>query len=332
MNSKCDNGIWVFAEQRDGVIHETVFELLAKAQDLKTHCQESVTAVLLGSSVHALADTLIARGADQGIVAEDAALGTYSARPYQQALTQLVKEYRPSILLYGATSIGRDLAPRMMISLRTGLTADAIDLGFDEEGEFYQTTPGYGGKIHAHIVIREKRPQMATVHEQMFQPLAPDVARSGEIIKAAVTVTPDAQYECMSKNARSGSDAGADRARVLVSGGRGVKTQAQIEQMQELARLLGGQVCGSRPLIESGLLPHSVQIGQSGLTVKPELMINLAVSGAAQYKVGMQGAEYIISVNRDRSAAIFDYSDCGAVADFTSLVPALIAEIKKRSV
>ena len=139
MNSKCDNGIWVFAEQRDGVIHETVFELLAKAQDLKTHCQESVTAVLLGSSVHALADTLIARGADQVIVAEDAALGTYSARPYQQALTQLVKEYRPSILLYGATSIGRDLAPRMMISLRTGLTADAIDLGFDEEGEFYQT-------------------------------------------------------------------------------------------------------------------------------------------------------------------------------------------------
>ena len=163
MNSEKYSGIWIFAEQSGGVIHPAVFELLAKAQQLKAHSGEIITAVLLGSNVRQLADALIARGAEQVIVAEAPGLEMYSARPYQQALAQLVEKYKPSILLYGATSIGRDLAPRLMISLKTGLTADAIDLGFDEDGVFYQTTPGYGGKIFAHIVINEKRPQMATV-------------------------------------------------------------------------------------------------------------------------------------------------------------------------
>ena len=138
-------------------------ELLAKAQELKAHNGEDIIAVLLGGGIASLSDTLIAHGADQVIVAEHENLASYSARPYQQALTQLAEKYNPSIILYGATTLGRDLAPRMMVSLKTGLTADAIDLGYDEDGVFYQTTPAYGGKILAHIVILEKRPQMATV-------------------------------------------------------------------------------------------------------------------------------------------------------------------------
>ena len=138
-------GIWIYAEHRNGKLDAAVYELLGKAQELKAFCKEEITAVLLGNNVSALSDELIACGADRVIIAEDPALAEYSARPYQKALTQLVNKYNPSMLIYGATTQGRDLAPRMMVSLKTGLTADAIDLGFDEDGDFCQTTPGYGG-------------------------------------------------------------------------------------------------------------------------------------------------------------------------------------------
>ena len=179
-------GIWIFAEQRNGILNSVTLELLAKAQELKAHNGEDITAVLLGSGVASLSDTLIAHGADQVIVAEHENLASYSARPYQQALTQLAEKYNPSIILYGATTLGRDLAPRMMVSLKTGLTADAIDLGYDEDGVFYQTTPAYGGKILAHIVILEKRPQMATVRPMMFTPLEADTSRTGRVITESV--------------------------------------------------------------------------------------------------------------------------------------------------
>lgn len=330
MNSKSYRGIWIFAEQTGGVIHPSVFELLAKARELKAHCGEAITAVLLGDKISPLADALIAGGAEQVIVAENPNLAVYSARPYQQVLAQLAEKYRPSILLYGATSIGRDLAPRLMVSLKTGLTADAIDLGFDEDGVFYQTTPGYGGKIYAHIVINEKRPQMATVRPRIFAPLEADPSRSGEIIAEDVAIQADACYEVLGESPKSSDGISPEDAAVLISGGRGVKNEAQLALIRELAAALGGQVCGSRPLIESGLLPHKVQLGQSGLTVKPELIINVAVSGAVQYRVGVQGSKYILSINKDPRAAIFDISNGAAVADFTSLVPAIIAEIKKR--
>ena len=174
-------GIWIFAEQQNGVLNPVTLELLAKAQELKAHNGEDIYAILLGSDVKALAPTLIAHGADKVIVAEDAALASYSARPYQQAMTQLAEKYKPSIILYGATSLGRDFAPRVMVSLKTGLTADAIDLGYDEDDVFYQTTPAYGGSILAHIVILECRPQMATVRPKMFVPLEADESRKGEV-------------------------------------------------------------------------------------------------------------------------------------------------------
>ena len=173
-------GIWVFAEQQNGTLNPVTYELLAKAQELKAHNGEAITADLLGSKVAHLAAGLIAGGADQVIVAEHENLASYSARPYQQALTELAEKYKPSIIMYPATSLGRDFAPRMMISLKTGLTADAIDLGYDEDDVFYQTTPAYGGSILAHIVILECRPQMVTVRPKIFTPLEPDESRKGD--------------------------------------------------------------------------------------------------------------------------------------------------------
>lgn len=323
-------GIWIFAEQQNGVLNPVSLELLAKAQELKAHNGEDIYAILLGNDVKALASTLIAHGADKVIVAEDAALSNYSARPYQQAMTQLAEKYKPSIILYGATSLGRDFAPRVMVSLKTGLTADAIDLGYDEDDVFYQTTPAYGGSILAHIVILECRPQMATVRPKMFVPLEVDESRQGEVITETVNVCAEDCFEVLETTQKVCDREPIDKADLLVCGGRGIKSEDDLKMLGELAELLGGQVAASRPLVDNGWLPHDDQIGQSGATVKPDHIINIAISGSVQYQVGMQNSKCIISINHTSGVPIFDISHYGAVADYRSLVPAIIEEIKKR--
>lgn len=322
-------GIWIFAEQEHGVIHSTVLELLNKAQQLKAHNGESITAVLLGYNVSGLADTLFAYGADEVIIADDPALEEYSARPYEKALTQLAEKYKPSILLYVATPLGRDLAPRMMVSLRTGLTADAIDLGYDEDGVFYQTTPGYGGKILAHIVILEKRPQMATVHPQICAPMEPRTGAVGKVINETVSVEADADYEVLETAPAANAGRSIANAKIVVAGGRGVKSEDDLAMLRELAELLGGQLACSRPLVDNGWLPHEKQIGQSGITVKPDVIFNMAISGSVQYQLGMQNAKCIIAVNQSEDAPIYDIAHYGAVTDYKKLTAALIDELKK---
>lgn len=325
------SGIWIFAEQRGGLLSSTAFELIAKAQELKAHNGEDITAILLGNDIRPLANELISRGADKVIIAEHENLSEYSARPYQQALTQLAQKYMPSIILYSATSLGRDLAPRMMVSLKTGLTADAIDLGYDEDEVFYQTTPAYVGKILAHIVILEKRPQMATVRPNMFTPLAADSSRKGEIIKEAVIVDTDEEYKVLSVTAKDTSSIAIDQADLLVSGGRGIKSEDDFAVLGELAQLLNGQLAASRPPVDQGWLPHEQQIGQSGTTVKPACIINVGISGSVQYQVGMQNSGCIISINHNPAAPIFNISKYGVNGDYRSIIPAIIAEIKKRN-
>ncbi len=323
-------GIWVFAEQENGKLHPTVLELLAKSKELQRHNGEKITAVLLGADVAELADTLFSYGADAVLLAESEALREYSARPYQRALTELAEKYKPSIILYGATPLGRDLAPRMMVALDTGLTADAIDLGFDEDGVFYQTTPGYGGKILAHIVILERRPQMATVHPQICEPLEPVNGAKGDLLVENLTVEGDAEYEVLETLPAEKSGESLTEAKVVVAGGRGVKTEDDLAMLRELAELLGGQLASSRPLVDNGMLPHDRQIGQSGTTVTPQLMFNIAISGSVQYQLGMQKAKCIVAINQSEDAPIYDIAHIGAVVDFKKLVPALITEIKAR--
>lgn len=324
------NGIWVFAEQQNGKLNGTVLELLAKSQELKEHTGEEISAVLLGKNVSHLTDTLFAYGADKVILVENDTLENYSARPYEAALTQVAEKYKPSIILYGATSLGRDLAPRLMVSLNTGLTADAIDLGFDKDEVFYQTTPAYGGSILAHIVILEARPQMATVRPMMFEPIEPRVGAKGEIITETVTVEADPDYEVLETAPKQDTGDSIEGAQVVVAGGRGIKEEADLAALKELAELLGGKLAASRPLVDNGWLPHEKQIGQSGAAIKPKYIFNIAISGSVQYQVGMQNAGCIISINHTKGAPIFDISHYGAVADYRSVVPALVEEIKRR--
>ena len=323
-------GIWVFAEQQSGTLNPVTYELLAKAQELKAHNGEAITAVLLGSKVAHLAAGLIAGGADQVIVAEHENLASYSARPYQQALTELAEKYKPSIIMYPATSLGRDFAPRMMISLKTGLTADAIDLDVDEDGVFVQTTPNFGGNILSHIVILEKRPQMVTVHPKVFEPFEPKAGATGELITEEIEVEADSDYVVLETSMKQFEGKPIDECDVLVAGGRGIKSEEDLAQLRELAQLLGGEVACSRPLNDNGWMPHEDQIGQSGTTVKPKFILNVAISGSVQYLAGMQNAGCIMSINHTKGAPIYDVSHYGAVIDYRKVIPALIAEIKAR--
>ncbi len=325
-------GIWVFAEQENGVLSGTDFELLAKAHDLKAKLggTDTVTAVLLGGNVSGLADTLYAYGAEQVILAEHPNLAQYSARPYEKVLVELANKHKPSIFLFAASPIGRDVAPRVMCGLRTGLTADAIDLDVDEDGVFVQTTPNFGGNILSHIVILEKRPQMVTVHPKVFEPLEPRAGATGELITESVEVEADDGYVVLETSMKKFEGKPIDECDVLVAGGRGIKSEEDLAQLRELAELLGGELACSRPLNDNGWMPHEDQIGQSGTTVKPKFILNVAISGSVQYLAGMQNSGCIMSINHTASAPIYDVSHYGAVMDYRRVIPALIAEIKAR--
>ena len=325
-------GIWVFAEQENGVLSGIDFELLAKAHDLKAKLggTDTVTAVLLGGNVSGLADTLYAYGAEQVILAEHPNLAQYSARPYEKVLVELANKHKPSIFLFAASPIGRDVAPRVMCGLRTGLTADAIDLDVDEDGVFVQTTPNFGGNILSHIVILEKRPQMVTVHPKVFEPLEPRAGASGELITESVEVEADDGYVVLETSMKKFEGKPIDECDVLVAGGRGIKSEEDLAQLRELAELLGGELACSRPLNDNGWMPHEDQIGQSGTTVKPKFILNVAISGSVQYLAGMQNSGCIMSINHTASAPIYDVSHYGAVMDYRRVIPALIAEIKAR--
>lgn len=332
MGKEAYKDIWVFAEQEDGVLSGTTFELLAKAHDLKAKLGggDAVVAVLLGSGVAGLAPTLFAYGAEKVIVAENDALAQYSARPYEKALVQLCEKRKPSIFLFAASVQGRDVAPRVMCSLRTGLTADAIDLDVDEEGTFVQTTPNFGGNILSHIAIPEKRPQMVTVHPRVFEPFEPKEGATGELITETVDVEPDNDYVVVKSTKKVYDGKPIDECDVLVAGGRGIKSEEDLEQLRRLAGLLGGELACSRPLCDNGWMPHEEQIGQSGTTVKPKFILNVAISGSVQYLAGMQNAGCIMSINHTASAPIYDVSHYGAVVDYRKLIPAVIDEIERR--
>lgn len=324
------SGIWVFAEQRAGKLDRICLELLGKAQELKKTTGEEISAVLLGWDVASMADVLVAHGADNVIVAQHENLKNYSARPYQKVLAELCEKYKPSIFVFGATAIGRDVAPRVMQSLGTGLTADAVDLGFDAEGAFVQTTPAFGGSLLAHIAIPELRPQMVTVRAHVFDVPQADGDRAGKIINEPVEVEADADYVVVEEIAKDRSGISINDAEVLVAGGRGIKSEADIELLRELASLLGGQIACARPLVDEGWLDHDLQIGQSGTTVKPKFILNVGISGSVQYVVGMQKAETVAAINTYNKADMWAISHFGAVADYSKIVPAIISEIRKR--
>ena len=307
------NNIWVFCEQRDGQLQSVALELLGVAQELASKVGAKVGAMLLGYEVAPQAKELIAYGADEVYLVDDEALAHYTTEAYAQAVYKIVKEGEPASLLFGATSIGRDLAPRLSARLHTGLTADCTKLEIDETGSLFMTRPAFGGNLFATIICPNSRPQMSTVRPGVMQKREPDETREGTVIPVSVDWnTSKFAVKVIEEVKEVQSVEKIEDAKLLVSCGRGVK---DLEPAHVLAKNLGGTVSASRSLVDAGQVEHSRQVGQTGKTVRPQGYLAFGISGAIQHLAGMEESEFIVAVNTDKGAPIFKVANLGIVAD-----------------
>ena len=324
--------VYVFAEQRDGNIQKVAYELVGKARELADTLEEKVYAVLVGQNMNEKAGSLIQEGADGVVLVQDEMLAEYTTEAYAKAVVAVIKEKDPEIFLIGATAIGRDLAPRVSARIHTGLTADCTGLAIDEGSKnLLMTRPAFGGNIMATIVCEEFRPQMATVRPGVMKALAADTSRTGEVEEFHVEFSAaDMPVELVEIIKEEKAVADITEAKILVSGGRGMNDKETFDAvLNPLADVLGGVVSGSRAAVDSGWIDHECQVGQTGKTVRPDLYLACGISGAIQHVAGMEGAEYIVAVNKNDGAPIFDVADLGVVGDVTSLLPKLTEAIKQ---
>jgi len=322
--------IWVVAEQRDGKLMRVTMELLSKGRELADAKGEKLCVVLMGSQVDCLAMELFESGADIVYAADSEELRTYRTGPYARILSELIIEHKPDVVLYGATSVGRDLAPRVANKIHTGLTADCTGLDIDaDSGVLLQTRPAFGGNIMATIICPRSRPQMSTVRPGVM-PLAERMeGRKGELVRKAVKLgRADLSTEVVKIVKGERRRVNLEEAKIIVAGGRGLGSYKGFALIEELAALLGGEVGSSRVPVEAGWIDSSLQIGQTGKTVRPKLYIACGISGAIQHLAGMQLSETIVSINKDEDAPIHNIADFSITADLHQVVPALIEELK----
>ena len=322
--------VYVFAEQRDGELQKVGIELVGKARELADDLGQQVVAVLLGSGVKDKAQELIACGADKVVVVDDVMLKEYVTEPYTKALTAVINAKDPEIVLYGASSIGRDLAPRVSARIHTGLTADCTALEIDEETKLLMMTrPAFGGNIMATIVCEDFRPQMATVRPGVMKALESDASRSGEVEEFKVKFS-DADMNVKVRETVKTAHKSVDitEAKILVSGGRGIGSAEKFKMLEELAGVMEGEVSSSRACVDSGWISADRQVGQTGKTVRPELYLACGISGAIQHAAGMENSDFIVAINRDEDAPIFDIADLGIVGDLNAIVPKLTEAVK----
>jgi electron transfer flavoprotein alpha subunit len=321
-------GIFVFAEQRYGKLKTVALELIGKAKELSLDLEVSVTAVILGDNIKVLSKELIAYGADEVIVIDEPWLKDFNDHVYGEVMIDLIREYKPEIVLIGATSNGRSLAPHISSTLRTGLTADCTVLEIDkEERLLLQTRPAFGGNLMATIVCENHRPQMSTVRPKVFKPLVADYKREGIIN----VLHKDNHIESFIRKIRNIDNTDAvslSDADIIISVGKGIGSAKNIQLAKDLADALGGTLGASRPVVDSGWMPYSQQVGQTGKTVAPKIYIACGISGAIQHIAGLADIETIIAINSDPDAPIFKVAHYGIVGDCKEILPLLTEKIK----
>ena len=333
--------VYVFAQQVDNEISPIAFELLGKAKDLGNDLNEKVVAVLLGHNVKDLAAQLGAYGADKVIVVDDKELEVYRTEPYTHALASVINEFKPEIMLVGATAIGRDLGPRVSARVQTGLTADCtlLEIGDfplnpmpgkeQKHNQLLMTRPAFGGNTIATIACPDNRPQMATVRPGVMQKAPKEAGKKAVVTEFNPGFTPDNKYVEILDIVKSVVDTvDISEAKILVSGGRGVGSAENFKLLDDLAEVLGGTVSCSRAVVDNGWKPKDLQVGQTGKTVRPNVYFAIGISGAIQHTAGMEESDIIIAINKDESAPIFDVADYGIVGDLNKIVPMLTAQLK----
>jgi electron transfer flavoprotein alpha subunit len=331
MSQKSCRGVWVFAEQKKGRLKSVVYELLAKGRELADALRTELSAVCFGHKIEEV-DRLIAHGADRVYTVDSPDLADNQEDIFTQQLVELVQQHRPEIVLAGATALGRAFIPRVAAAVKTGLSADCVDLDIDKEkGLLLQTKPTFGGNIMAVITCPEARPQMATVRPHVFSKREPDSRRRGEIIKV------DFDRERFTARTRLidfveeiAETVKIEEADVIVAGGRGLEKAENFGMLKELASVMGAAVGATRAVVDEGWIGYPHQIGQTGKTVCPRLYIAAGISGALQHVVGMQTSDCIVAINDDPHAPIFEVATYGIVGDLFQVVPLLTEKLKKR--
>jgi len=336
--------VYVFAQQVDGEISGISYELLGKAKDLAAALNQKVVAVLVGYNVKGLADSLAEYGADKVIVVDDKELEIYRTEPYAHALASVINEFKPEIMLVGATAIGRDLGPTVSARVATGLTADCTQLDIGDfplnpipgkeaeqkHNQLLMTRPAFGGNTIATIACPNNRPQMATVRPGVMQKIEPIKGAKAEVVDYNPGFTVNDRYVTVKEVVKAVSDTvDIMNAKILVSGGRGVGSPENFKILEDLAKVLGGEVSCSRAVVDSGWKPKDLQVGQTGKTVRPHVYFAIGISGAIQHVAGMEESDIIIAINKDEDAPIFDVADYGIVGDLNKIVPELTESLKK---
>ncbi|TCO67650.1 electron transfer flavoprotein subunit alpha/FixB family protein [Caldanaerobacter subterraneus] len=322
--------IWVFVEQREQKLMNVSLEILGEARRLADKKGVKACAVLVGYEVKGLAEELIKYGADVVYVIDHLLLKNYTTDAYTKVICDLANSLKPEVILYGATYVGRDLAPRIAARMRTGLTADCTALDIDENGLLLQIRPAFGGNLIATIICPERRPQMATIRPGVMKKALIDEGRRGEVIEIKPVIEEkDIRTEIISIIKEARQKVNLEEADIIVSGGRGVGGPEGFKLIEELAEVLGGVVGASRAAVEAGWISSDHQVGQTGKTVRPKLYIACGISGAIQHIAGMGGAKTIVAINKNPDAPIFKIADYGIVGDLFKVIPALIEEIKE---
>jgi electron transfer flavoprotein alpha subunit len=332
--------VWVYAEQEDGSLHDVSLELCGKARELADRLGVKAGAILAGSGVNGLPEKLIAQGIDKVYVVDDPRLAHFSTLPYARVLTTVISKHQPQIVIYGATALGRDLAPRVASELRAGMTADCTDLEIDNVPDpktkiehknlLLQIRPAFGGNIIATIVNFDQWPQMATVREGVMPLLPPDASRKGEVIAEKVDIPDTDMVVALIERHIEERKVNLKGARVIVAGGGGIGSKDNFKLLYDLAGAIGGAVGASRAAVDSGFIGKEHQIGQTGTTVRPALYIAVGISGAVQHRAGMEESAKIIAINKDKDAPIFGVAHYGIVGDYKQILPMMIKAIKEK--
>ncbi|MBQ8917133.1 MAG: electron transfer flavoprotein subunit alpha/FixB family protein [Oscillospiraceae bacterium] len=333
MNINDYKGVFVFAQQVDNKVASVSLELLGRGKGIANDMNTTLTAVLMGHNNDEMAKTLIQHGADKVISVDDPMLEVYMTEPSAYALTKVIENYKPSVLLLGATAIGRDLGPRVSARVHTGLTADCTGLAIDEEnGNLLMTRPAFGGNIMATIICPAFRPQMATVRPGVMQALAANADAKGEIEKFELEIPASCKnVEILEIVENKPERMNIQDANVLISGGRGMGTAENFGQLEKIADLLGGTISSSRACVDLGWTTPDRQVGQTGSTVRPNLYMACGISGQIQHLAGMEDSDLIVAINKDETAPIFNAADVGIVGDLNAILPLVekkIAEIQ----
>ena len=323
-------GVWVFIEQKNGKIQSVSYELLGKAQELAKKLTTQVSAVLICHDIGEELDTLVWHGADNVYLTQAPELANFQDEPYTEILIKLIQKYKPEVFLCGATAIGRSLVSRVAVRINAGLTADCTGLDIDPQKKILlQTRPAFGGNIMATIISPNHRPQMATVRHKVMQPLAADKHRKGKIIKESFDASLYAsRTKLLDIVEEIESLVNLSEADIIVSGGRGMQGPENFKLLEELAHALGAAVGASRAAVDSGWMPYSHQVGQTGRTVAPKIYIACGISGQIQHLVGMQSSKIIVAINKDPDAPIFKVATYGIVGDLFQIIPALTKRFK----